>query len=63
MLPIRLKAKGRSFGLTICKASLSDGGLSFGELATSATSVCDEVNILSELLISILKINTTQLNL
>jgi hypothetical protein len=59
MLPLRLKAKGRSFGLTICKASFSDGGLSLGGVATSTTRVCVGVNILSELVASMSLIDTT----
>ena len=59
MLPLRLKAKGNSFGVTICKASLSEGGFTFGGVATSSTRVCVGVNILSELVASISLINTT----
>ena len=59
MLPLRLRAKGRSFGLTMCNASLSDGGFSLGGVTTSATGVCDGENILSELVASMSLINTT----
>jgi hypothetical protein len=59
MLPLRLKAKGRSFGLTICKASFSDGGFSFGGVTIFSTRVCVGVNILSELVASMSLFNTT----
>jgi len=59
MLPVRLKAKGNSFGLTMCKASLREGGFSLGGVATSSTRVCVGENILSELVASMSLINTT----
>jgi hypothetical protein len=43
----------------MCKASLSDGGLSLGGVATSSTRVFVGVNILSELVVSMSLINTT----
>jgi hypothetical protein len=59
MLPLRLKAKGRSLGLTMCKASLSEGGFTLGGVATSTTRLCVGVNILSEFVASMYLFNTT----
>jgi hypothetical protein len=45
----------------MCKASLSEGGLILGGVATSSTRVCVDVNILSEFVASMYIFNTTEI--